>query len=72
MDVSALESKLHKLDHSLSKLAGDKHAEKLLSLVHRPGWTTPAEAALVSAMIDALQHQIDGRCCSPVLAQRGG
>ena len=59
-DVAALEAKLHKLSQSLSQLADAKHADQLLPMIRRPGYTTPAEALLVEATVDAMQHQVDG------------
>jgi hypothetical protein len=59
-DIPALEAKLRKLDQSLSELTSAKPTDQLLTIIRRPGWTTPQEAQLVHAMVDALQHQIDG------------
>lgn len=59
-DVSALEGKLRKLDQSLAALAATKHAQQLIPVIHRPGWTTVAEMHLVHAMVDHLQAQLDG------------
>ena len=59
-DISGLEAKLGRLSLSLSELTSAKHAEQLLLMIHRPGWTTPQEAELVHALVDMIQHQIDG------------
>jgi hypothetical protein len=59
-DISALEAKLRRLGQSLADLTGAKHADQLLAMIRRPGWTTPQEAQLVHATVDMIQHQIDG------------
>jgi prefoldin subunit 5 len=59
-DIPALEAKLQRLSQSLSELTRAKHADKLLAMIRRPGWTTPQEAELVHAAVDMIQHQIDG------------
>ena len=59
-DISALEAKLQRLSQSFSELTGARHADQLLLMIRRPGWTTPQEAELVHASVDMIQHQIDG------------
>ena len=55
-DVSALESKLRELSRSISDLATSNHAEQLLPMIRRPGFTTPQELELVAALADVM-HQ---------------
>jgi hypothetical protein len=59
-DITALESKLRNLDQSFNKLTAAKLAQQLVDIIHRPGWTTLPEIMLVNAMVDHMQHQIDG------------
>lgn len=59
-DIQALERKLKALGESTSKLAAAKHADALVSIIRRPGFTSEAEHALLNAMVDALQHQVTG------------
>jgi hypothetical protein len=60
MDTAALETKLKKLGSSLNALSAAGHADKLITIIHRPGWTTLPESLLVNALIDNFQHQLDG------------
>jgi hypothetical protein len=53
-DLKALETKLKGLRGSLAKLADEKQFEELLVIIHKPGWTTPAEYLLVRGMLDAM------------------
>jgi N-acetylneuraminic acid mutarotase len=59
-DVVELANKLRKLNETLARVAAAKSAERLISIIHQPGWTTVAESALVHGMVDMLQHQLDG------------
>lgn len=54
-----LERGLRQFDHSLMRLVERKSVEELIRIIKRPGWTTPAEFALVSAVVQALQHQVN-------------
>jgi hypothetical protein len=57
-DIDGLEKKLRNLNRCLADLGSQNVSEELLQVIHKPGWTTPAEFALVSAMADSLQSQI--------------
>jgi hypothetical protein len=69
-DLAALEAKLRSLQQTLGKVAGSNYAEQLIPIIHRPGWTTVAEFALVSVTVDAIQRQVDGlaRHCEDLVA----
>ncbi len=56
-DIAGLETKLRKLHDTVSKLHQAKHVEAFIPIIHRPGWTTPAEFALVQAYVDDLQSR---------------
>ncbi len=58
--TKTLEPKIRKVQEGLSRMATNKHAEQLLLIIHRPGWTTLPEAELVHAMLDSISHQIEG------------
>ena len=58
-DKVALETKFRTLNRSLSDLAGQKVTDEFIAEIHKPGWTTPAEFALVDAMADSLQRQVE-------------
>lgn len=53
-----LAGEVRSLGDALIGLAGEQHAERLLRIMHRPGWTTPVEAALVSTMVGHLTDQL--------------
>ena len=55
-DHEKLKGKVHELDKAISGL--QKHTEKLLSIINRPGWTTPIEGALVYAHVEALHKHV--------------
>jgi hypothetical protein len=49
-----LKGKIDDLGALVGKLHGAKHAENLLKIIHRPGWTTLREVELVTAHVNAL------------------
>jgi hypothetical protein len=53
-DVTKLEGRINELSHSLKQLSNDGEMQELLQIIHRPGWTTPAEALLVSGIVDSM------------------
>jgi N-acetylneuraminic acid mutarotase len=59
-DIAALETKLRALNQAITNLAEAKHAERLLQIIRRPGWTTAAEFQLVTGAVDALHYQLLG------------
>jgi hypothetical protein len=56
-DIGSLEQKLRSFSDRLSRLHDKKHGDQLLSIIHRPGWTSKAEFALVQAHVDHLEQQ---------------
>ena len=58
--VKALEPKIRNMQALHSKIVSENHAEQLLLVIRRPGWTTPQEAQLVHAVIDSLTYQMEG------------
>jgi hypothetical protein len=59
-NVAELELKVRALDDAISKLHGAKHAEQLVQIIHKPGWTTQRESELVEAHIGHFHHQVTG------------
>jgi hypothetical protein len=59
-DIKTIERKVLALDAGIEQLHAAKHAERLIPIIHRPGWTTVPEAALVHGLLDTLQHQTAG------------
>ena len=62
---SSLESSVRNMTEALGRLSSrlNAHAQDstndLMSIIHRPGWTTPQEAALVEAMAVAIGQHAD-------------
>ena len=56
-DVAHLEARVRDLHQTMARLAQDQDLQELLFLIRRPGWTTPAELALVSGLVDMLHAQ---------------
>ena len=57
--ITRLETKLKALSVHLKALADTSDMEEMLVIIHRPGWTTPAEFALVSGMLDSIQGHVN-------------
>ena len=57
--VGSLEPKIRRLHESMSRLTSENRAERLLQIIHRPGWTSRAEAELVHAMLDVLTQHVE-------------
>ena len=45
MNAKTIESHVNTLTRGLKGLSEDPEFTELLTIIHRPGWTTPAEAA---------------------------
>jgi hypothetical protein len=57
-DIPGLEAKLRGIKRALAEVGSPTAVDDLIKVIHGPGWTTPAEFALVSAMADSLQKQL--------------
>jgi hypothetical protein len=53
-DLDLLESRLRGVDQGMKSLAAGGLSE-LITIIRRPGWTTPAEFALVMGIVESLQ-----------------
>lgn len=53
-DLASLDEKVERLGRNLTRLSEHELIQAFSPIVHRPGWTTPAESALVHASLDAL------------------
>ncbi|MGW7529067.1 hypothetical protein [Streptomyces sp. NPDC054783] len=51
--LSHLEQRIRHLITMTKAITHDEY-EDLLNIIHRPGWTTPAEAALVTSHLELL------------------
>ncbi len=58
-DVTKLEKQLKTLDERLKELQRVELTQKLVPIIHRPGWTTPAEFFLVSTAVESLTRQVE-------------
>ena len=57
-DIAGLKQKITTIQDSITKLQDAKHAERLVPIIHRPGWTTIAEFELVQHQVDSLFQQV--------------
>jgi len=58
-DIGRLEHTINGVRDRLSVLAEGEELPELIKIIHRPGWTTPAEFRLVSGYLDAITRQIE-------------
>jgi hypothetical protein len=58
MDARTVELHVTTLTKRLKGLADDPEFAELLAIIHRPGWTTPAEAALVVGMLETMNAHV--------------
>jgi hypothetical protein len=56
-DLKHLESKIEELRVSLTNLADDKGFADLLTIIHKPGFTSVAEHLLLRGMVDSMIGQ---------------
>jgi hypothetical protein len=56
-DIPRLEAKLKELKELCAKLSNDSDVNEMLQIIHRPGYTTVAEFALVSSTVESLVEQ---------------
>jgi hypothetical protein len=56
-DIKKLEVEVRTLQAVISKLGKAKHAEHMMTIIHRPGWTTQREDELVRAHTRSLHNQ---------------
>jgi hypothetical protein len=54
MEIKHIESRCKELTQNLKSLADEKELSELMTIIHRPGWTTPAEALLVNGYLDSM------------------
>lgn len=53
-----LEARIKELHQSIKGLGDGGELEELAVLIHRPGWTTQAEAQLVTGLVESLHKQV--------------
>jgi hypothetical protein len=57
VDIKKIESRCQELTQALKGAADNKDFDELLTIIHKPGWTTPAEALLVHALLESMVAQ---------------
>lgn len=57
-DIARLERDIRTLQKTVQALARDDVYNQLLELIHRPGWTTPAEFLLVDGAVNSMTAQL--------------
>lgn len=58
-EITCLEAKIKALCTHLEATGDTSDMEEMLVLIHRQGWTTPQEIALVSGMVDSMQAHVN-------------
>jgi hypothetical protein len=58
-DIDKLATHIRGLQYAIAKLATDNHSEELMRIIHKPGWTTPAEFGLMLAGLESAQSQAE-------------
>jgi hypothetical protein len=53
-DLVNLETRIATLQAQLASVAEATDLQELYTIIHRPGWTTPAELRPVSGILDAM------------------
>jgi CHAD domain-containing protein len=53
-----LERTVRALHDAIGKLHDAKHAERLLQMMHRPGWTTKREEEFVHAQVEGMHSHV--------------
>jgi hypothetical protein len=56
-ELAHLETKIKELRATLASLADAKDFEEFIEVIHKPGFTTPAEAALFNGVVDSMAEQ---------------
>jgi hypothetical protein len=56
-EITRLEKQITALSDALAKLGSADDLRKLILIIRRPGWTTPAELAFASGIVESLTAQ---------------
>ena len=57
-NIPQLEAKIREVEQALNALSASSQTTEMLKIIHRPGFTTPAEFLLVSSVVDTLALQL--------------
>jgi hypothetical protein len=55
--VERFTKKLHSVRKAAADLPGDDFYNNLINIIHRPGWTTPAEVLFFESVVDSIVAQ---------------
>jgi hypothetical protein len=55
-NMAHLEARIKELSTQLATIANTQDLEEMIFIIHKPGWTTPAEYLLVSGLVDAMHE----------------
>src|SRR6476469_6602267 len=58
LDLRRFEKKVTDLSSALTHLGDGKDLRELILILHRPGWTTPAEFRFASAIVDSMATHV--------------
>jgi len=56
--LSTLETGIDRLQKGFEGLRDDDGFAELLRIIHRPGWTTPAELELVTGLVEIMDSHV--------------
>lgn len=56
-DLSKIESHIQKIRTAHAALADTSDLDNLWQIIHRPGWTTPAQAGFLIAALESMDSQ---------------
>ncbi|HTW24149.1 MAG TPA: hypothetical protein VMD78_11145 [Candidatus Baltobacteraceae bacterium] len=56
-ELSRVESQIQSVRTAHSVLAGTSDLDELFNIIHRPGWTTPAEVAFLTTALESISAQ---------------
>ena len=57
-DLVHLETRIKDLHTQLTQMSATDDVDELLALIHRPGWTTPAEWRMALGLVDAMHDHL--------------
>lgn len=57
--IEGLDRRLGALGDTFVGLGDTSDVEQMLVIIHRPGWSTPADVHLMNALVDAAQRTAD-------------
>lgn len=59
MSHTTLEPEIREIQGQLQRMASENHADQLLQIIHRTGWTD-TQAHLVHVVLDSMVHHLEG------------